>query len=51
MQCFVKSLIGLESTDRNVNDRCVVLPPIVRSLVASALFIILMSILMHLIKV
>ncbi len=48
MQCFIKSLVGLESSDRNINDRCVALPPIVRSIVVGALFLILMSVLMHL---
>lgn len=50
MQCFIRSLMGLESSNHN-EDRCGVMPPIVRSLVGGTLFMILMAILMHLIQV
>ena len=50
MQCFIRSLMGLESSNHD-DERCYVMPPIVRSLVGSTLFVILMVILMHFIKV
>ena len=48
MTCLIKNLLGLESLKEN--DSCDVLPPIVKSLVGSAIFIILMTILIHLIS-
>ena len=49
MTCLIKNLLGLESLKEN--DSCAVLPPIVKSLVGSTLFIILMTVVSHLIKV
>ena len=49
MTCFIKNLLGLASLKEN--DNCGVLPPIVKSLVGSALFVILMTIASHLLKV
>lgn len=48
MTCLIKSLLGLESEKEN--DNCDVLPPIVKSLVGSSIFIILMTIVVHLIS-
>jgi len=50
MQCFIKNLLGLESSNHN-NDRCAVMPPIVRSIVGGTLFLIVTVVLMHLIKI
>ena len=48
MKCFIKSFIlGLES-DENNNDVCTVVNPIVRSLVTSTLFIVLMAVVVNL---
>ncbi|TCJ88596.1 hypothetical protein EV695_0454 [Cocleimonas flava] len=49
MACLIKNLLGLTSLKND--DNCEVLPPIVRSLVGSTLFIILMAIASHLIRV
>jgi hypothetical protein len=51
MKCLMKNLLGLDLDDSNSNDSCTVLPPIVKSLVGSSLFIILMAVLSHLIRV
>ena len=51
MQCFIKSLLGLEESEKSQKEGCTVLPPIVRSLVGSTIFIILMALVVHLIKV
>ena len=48
MTCLMKNLLGLESLKEN--ESCGVLPPIVKSLVGSTVFIILMTITSHLIK-
>ncbi|WP_299878585.1 hypothetical protein [uncultured Cocleimonas sp.] len=49
MTCLLKNLLGLASLKNN--DDCGVLPPIVKSLVASTLFVIVMAIASHLIRV
>ncbi len=48
MTCLIKSLLGLESEKEN--DDCAVLPPIVKSLVVSTIFLILMTIVVHLVS-
>ena len=49
MTCLIKNLLGLASLKEN--DNCAVLPPIVKSLVGSTLFIILMAVASHLLRV
>ena len=51
MKCFIKSFIfGLDS-DQNSRDACAVVNPIVRSLVSSSLFVILMAVVVNMLHV
>lgn len=50
MKCFIKSLFGLDQSNSNNNDICVALPPIVKSLAGSTLFIVLMVSLSHFLR-
>lgn len=47
MKCFIKSLLGQDSNKQNSSDVCIPLPPIVKSLVGSVMFITLMTIVSH----
>ena len=49
MTCLIKNLLGRASLKED--DNCGVLPPIVKSLIGSTLFIILMAIASHLLRV
>ena len=52
MKCFIKSLLGQEdSFDQSNNDTCVPVPPIVKSLIGSVLFIALMTVVSHLVRI
>ena len=51
MKCFIKSFIlGLDSDDNN-EEVCTVVNPIVRSLVTSAMFIVLMAVVINMLHV
>ncbi len=50
MKCFFKSLLGLDEYTHE-NNMCVPLPPIVKSLLGSTIFIILMAVLSHIVRV
>ncbi len=51
MKCFIKSLLGQDSYVENNNDVCMPLPPIVKSLIGSVLFIALMTFVSHLLRI
>ena len=51
MKCFIKSLFGLETQLQENHEACAPLPPIVKSLIGSTLFVILMVVISHMIKV
>ena len=51
MKCFVKSLLGLESYKQTDSEVCIPLPPIVKSLVGSVLFVALMTIASHMFRI
>ena len=52
MKCFIKSLLGQDSYEQtNNSDVCMPLPPIVKSLVGSTLFLIAMVILSHMLRI
>ena len=51
MKCFIKSFIlGLDA-DENNDEVCTVVSPIVRSLVTSTMFVILMAIIANMLHV
>lgn len=51
MKCLVKNLLGLESLKSDSNDNCTAIPPIVVSLVGSTVFILLMTVLSHMLNI
>ena len=51
MKCFVKSLLGFDNYKQTENEICMPLPPIVKSLVGSVLFITLMTVASHMIRI
>ncbi len=51
MKCFIKSLLGQDTYVTENNEACTPLPPIVKSLVGSTLFVVLMVILSHMIRI
>ena len=51
MKCFIKSLLGQDSYEQTNNDVCMPLPPIVKSLVGSTLFLIAMVVLSHMLRI
>lgn len=51
MKCFVKSLLGFDNYEQTESEVCMPLPPIVKSLVGSVLFIILMTVANHMIRI
>lgn len=51
MKCFIKSFIlGLDSSE-NSGEVCTVVNPIVRSLVTSTLFVVLMAVVVNMVHV
>lgn len=50
MKCLIKNLLGFDTYTENKNEICVPLPPIVKSLFASVIFITLMTIVSHMLK-
>jgi len=50
MKCFIKSLLGMNQASENNNDDCIALHPIVKSLVGSTVFIVLMVSLSHFLR-
>lgn len=55
MKCLIKSLLGQDSYDQenydqNNNEVCTPLPPIVKSIVGSVVFIILMAMVSNMIR-
>lgn len=50
MKCFMKSLLGLDQFNQNESETCTTVPPIVKSLIASTLFIVFMVILSHILR-
>ena len=56
MKCFIKSLLGQddsfnETNANNMDETCVALPPIVKSLIGSVLFLTLMTIISHMVRI
>ena len=50
MKCIIKSLLGFDSFTHESNDLCTPLPPIIKSLFSSVIFIILITIANHLLR-
>ena len=52
MKCFIKGLLGLDSTlnDSNGGGMCTEVPPIVKSLVGSIVFVTLFTIVSHILR-
>ena len=51
MKCFIKGLFGLDANMNESNELCTPLPPIVKSLVGSIIFVTLFTIVSHIIRV
>ena len=50
MKCFIKSLLGLDHYSNQDNEVCTALPPIVKSLVGSIVFVTLFTIVSHILR-
>jgi len=51
MKCFIKSLFGQDTYAHDHQDMCTPLPPLVKSLLSSIIFIVLMVVLSHMLRV
>ena len=51
MKCFFKSLFGQDTYAHDNHDVCTPLPPLVKSLLGSIIFIILMAVLSHMLRI
>lgn len=52
MKCFIKSFIlGLDENESSKEEVCTVVNPIVRSLVTSTMFVVLMAIVINMLHV
>ncbi len=49
MKCLLKNLFGLDTQEMQIGESCSEFPPIVNSLVGSALFLVFMVMLINLI--
>jgi len=49
MKCFIKSLLGLSTTDQNGRTICPSIPPIARSVIGGTVFLVLMFIVINMI--
>ncbi len=50
MKCLIKSLLGQDTYAHDNSDVCTPLPPIVKSLLGSIIFILLMAVLSHMLR-
>ncbi|MEE9445862.1 MAG: hypothetical protein V3V19_09385 [Cocleimonas sp.] len=51
MKCFIKSLLGQNTYEQTNSEVCMPFPPIVKSLVGSVLFVALMTIASHMLRI
>jgi hypothetical protein len=51
MKCFIKSFILGQDSNENNGDVCTVVNPIVRSLVTSTMFVVLMAVVVNILHV